>query len=178
MVTNVSTVGAKGSPAATTPPAEYQPRPMIFVVRFCGAHPASIAAAIGQAIAVLDDHLRQLGQPASRQLFVIYRNHIEGAVTVQVGYPVSDDVAASVTGEISAGSSPAGMMIALTGETTPDRIQEIGLRLPESSASYTWQVFEESDFRPWTGKLVETLLVPAEFWPHVRRRSRGRRGDA
>lgn len=177
MVANVSTDATGWSPAVTLPPSEHKARPMIYVVRFCGAHPSSIAAAVGQAIAVLDNHLQQLGQPASRQLHVIYRNHIEGAVTVQVGYPVSDEVAASATGEIVAGSSPAGAMVELAGEMTPDRILAVGLSLPESAASYTWQVFEESDFRPWTGKPAETLLVPTELW-HDRRQPSGRSGDA
>jgi hypothetical protein len=179
MISNTTTEPSRqprrgGRPAA----AEYQARPMVYVVRFCGAHPSSVAAAVGQAIQVLDGYLRQLGHPAARQLYVVYRNHIEGAVTVQVGYAVSQEAAAAATGEIFAGTTPAGAMVELSGERTLDQILAVGRSLPESSASYTWQMFEEDDFRPWTGKLVENLLVPAQFQPRLQQQARARRGDA
>jgi hypothetical protein len=151
---------------------------MIYVVRFCGTQPSSIGAAVGQAIGVLDDYLQQLGHPKGRQLYVIYRNHIEGAVTVQVGYAVSNDAAASVTGEIFAATTPSGPMIELAGEPTLDRILAVGRSLPASSSSYTWQVYEEDEFRPWTGRLVKNLLVAAEFLPHLEQHMPGKGGHA
>lgn len=147
--------------------ATFPARPMAYVVRFCGAHPSSISAAVGQAIAVLDNFLVGLKLPLPSQLLVVYRNHIEGAVTIQVGYPVSKAAAAAATGEVFSGLTPSGAMVELFGEKNLNEILAVGRSLPESSASYTWQMLEESDFRPWTGKLVENLLVPAEFWPHI-----------
>ena len=165
-----TTLSAKAPSRSAPARVDYAARPMIYVVRFCGAQPSSIAMAIGQAIAVLDNYLQQLGQPGSSQLLVLYRNPIEGAVTVQIGYPVSQEAAASVSGEILAGQTPAGAMVELSGEKTLDQILAVGRSLPESAAACTRQSFEEPEFRPWTGKLVENLLVPADFWPHVQKR--------
>jgi hypothetical protein len=165
-----STSQRMGQPKVKMPvTADFQAHPMIYVVRFCGPHPSSIGAAVGQAIAVLDNFLNRLGAPPPSTLFVVYRNQIEGAVTVQAGYPVSQEAAAAVTGEIFAGYTPSGQMVELTGEKTLDHILAVGRSLPESSASYTWQILNEGDFRPWTGKLPEGLFVPAQFWPHIQR---------
>lgn len=168
----MSTTEQTGQSQANAPAqASFPVRPMVYVVRFCGAQPSSIGAAVGQAITVLDNFLSRLGMRLPSQLFVVYRNHIEGAVTVQVGYPVSKEATAAVTGEIFAGSTPSGPMVALVGERTLDEILSVGRSLPEGSGSYTWQILEEADFRPWTGKLVESLLVPAQLWPHVQKQA-------
>jgi len=179
MVWNATTQGTEHEPT-TGPPArvDFEARPMIYVVRYCGAQASSIGVAISQAIAVLDNYLQQSGYPQARQLFVTYRNHIEGAVTLQVGYPVEAAAAASVTGEIFAGSSPAGPMVELSEERTLEQILAVGRTLPEKAASYTWQVFEENEFRPWTGKLVENLLVPLDFLPGIQRRWPNHSGGA
>ena len=172
---NLKQSGAqKAGPSAEV---TFQPRPMVYVVRFCGAQASSIRAAVGQAIAVLDAFLNRLSMGPPAQLVVVYRNHIEGAVTVQIGYPVSEEAAAAVSGEILAGVTPSGPMVELVGEQTLEQILAVGRSLPESSASYTWQILDEADFRPWTGKLVETLLVPAQFRPQLQRHAAASGGD-
>lgn len=162
------------SPAVTT----FEAHPMVYVVRFCGDYSSSISAAIGQAIGVLDTYLQEAGLPEARQMFVTYRNHIEGAVTVHVGYPVTDAAAASAAGEISAGTTPAGPMVEFSGEDALEQVLAIGHNLPESATSYTWQVYEADEFRPWTGHLVESLLMPADLWPHVQRYLSQKAGEA
>lgn len=178
MISNTTSPTDRGLARSAPVRVDYEARPMVYVVRFCGAQPSSIAVAIGQAISVLDNYLQQLGHPRSSRLIVAYRNHIEGAVTVQVGYPVSEEAAASISGEIFAGHTPAGVMVELFGEETLDQILAVGRSLPETAAAFTWQSFEEAEFRPWTGKLVESLLVPADFWPQVQTRSPPPKGGA
>lgn len=171
-------ISEQGGQSGTSSPAEvsFQAHPMVYVVRFCGSHPSSIGAAVGQAIAVLDSFVGNLSTPQPKQLFVVFRNHIEGAVTVQVGYPVLAEAAAAATGEILSGHTPSGPMVELSGEKTLDHILAVGRSLPESAAAYTWQMLNEADFRPWTGKLPEGLFVPAQFWPHIQRQAAASRG--
>lgn len=179
MVSHSTANAKKTNPPRSGPPASvmFEARPMVYAVRYCGAQRSSISAAIGQTLAVLDSFLGQQGLPEAKQLFVVYRNHIEGAVTIQAGYLVDEQTAGRVTGEILAGTTPSGPMVELLDEKTLEQILEVGRSLPESPNSYTWQVFEAPEFRPWTGKLVENLFVPADLWAQVEGHGSRRPGE-
>lgn len=142
------------------------PRPMIYVVRYCGEEDASTTAAIRQAIEVLDRHLVSIGEPVGRELIVVYRNWLPGAVTVEVGYPVDQSVADQTTGEIASKSAPFGPMVSMitawgfASVLAAERRLTGPLSATAHKRTFTWQSFKGSEFRPWQGHPPAQLLAP------------------
>lgn len=142
------------------------PRPMIYVVRYCGEEDASTTAAIRQAIEVLDRYLVSIDEAVGRELIVIYRNRLPGAVTLEVGYPVDQSVAEQASGEIAARPAPSGPMVSTTAGPGFASVLAAERRLtgPLAKASrnrsFTWQNFKGSDFRPWRGHPSSPLFAP------------------
>lgn len=142
------------------------PRLMIHVVRYCGEEDASTTAAIRQATEVLDRYLVSIDEPVGRELIVVYRNRLPGAVTLEVGYPVDQSVADQATGEIAAGPAPSGPMISTTtglgfaSVLAAERRLSGPLAKANRSRSFTWQSFKASDFRPWRGHPSSPLFAP------------------
>lgn len=142
---------------------DHQGRPLVYVVRFCGTEESSVASAIRQAIGVLDHFLQGQGADEAQELVVVYRNRLPGAVTLQVGFPVAQRVAEAAAGEVFAGLMPSGPMIEMLPGGDLDDVLGVGARLPEGRASFTWQSFRASDFRPWRQHPSVPVMAPAEF---------------
>ncbi|WP_156384742.1 hypothetical protein [Devosia sp. Root413D1] len=139
---------------------------MIYVVRYCGEGDASTTAALRQAIEVLDRYLVSIDEPVGRELIVIYRNRLPGAVTLEVGYPVDQSVAEQATGEIAARPAPSGPMVATTTGLGFASVLAAERRLTgplvkaNRNRTFTWQGFKGSDFRPWRGHPSSPLFAP------------------
>lgn len=142
---------------------DHQGRPLVYVVRFCGTEESSVASAIRQAIGVLDNFLKGQGADEAQELVVVYRNRLPGAVTLQVGFPVAQRVAEAAAGEVFAGLTPSGPMIEMLPGGDLDDVLGVGARLPEGRASFTWQSFRASDFRPWRQHPSVPVMAPAEL---------------
>ena len=158
---------ASDSPMPPTAPStlatEYQGRPFVYVVRFCGTEESSVASAIRQAIGVLDNFLQRQGAGEAQELVVVYRNQLPGAVTLQVGFPVQQGVADLAGGEVFAGLTPSGPMIEILPGGDLEDVLGVGARLPEGRSSFTWQSFRPSDFRPWREHPSVPVMAPAEL---------------
>lgn len=150
-------------PAQTAEPTEHQGRPLVYVVRFCGTEESSVATAIRQGIGVLDNFLHQQRAGEPTELVIVYRNRLPGAVTLQVGFPVDQRIASAATGEVFAGLTPSGPMIEMLRGGDLQEVLGVGARLPEGPSSFTWQTFDQSDFRPWREHPSAPVLAPAEL---------------
>jgi hypothetical protein len=143
---------------------DYQGRPLVYVVRFCGTEESSVASAIRQAISVLDNFLQGQGAEEAQELVVVYRSRLPGAVTLQVGFPVSQRIAHAAGGEVFAGLTPSGPMVEMLPGSDLDDVLGVAARLPKGRASFTcWQIFRASDFRPWRQHPSVPVMAPAEF---------------
>lgn len=141
-------------------------RPLIYVVRYCGEEDASTSAAIRQAIGVLDTYLDAIGVPAAGELVVIYRNRLQGAVKLEIGYPVDQAIADKASGEIMSGTTPSGAMVStVTGRgfaavLAAERRLTGGVSMSARNHPFTWQSFKTPEFRPWRGHPPARLLAP------------------
>lgn len=142
---------------------DHQGRPLVYVVRFCGTEESSVASAIRQAIGVLDNFLQGQGAGEAQELVVVYRNRLPGAVTLQVGFPVAQRIADAAAGEVFAGLTPSGPMIEMLPGGDLEDVLDVGAQLPEGGASFTWQSFRPSDFRPWRQHPSAPVMAPAEL---------------
>lgn len=149
--------------ARSVPTINFEGRPFVYVVRFCGTEESSIASAIRQAIGVLDNFLQSQRAGDPDELLIVYRNRLPGAVTLQVGFPVQQAVADAVGGEILAGLTPSGPMVEMLPGGELAEVLDAGAGLPEGSASYIWQSFRPAEFRPWRVHPSAPVLAPAEF---------------
>lgn len=165
MTPNQTASSDRSTPLVALPahPIDYQGRPFVYVVRFCGIEQSSVASAIRQAIDILDSFLREQGAGEPQELIVVYRNRLPGAVTLQVGVPVAQATADAAAGEILGGLTPAGPMIEVLPGGALEEVLGVGERLPEGQASFSWQTFRPADFRPWREHPSAPVLVPAEF---------------
>ena len=93
-----------------------RPRRLACVSRYCGTDNASIAAAIEDAIGVLDRRRQAHRLRPSRRLFLLFRNPIAGALSIDVGLPAGSGSAAASPGEIGIKNLPPA-----DGSATPDR---------------------------------------------------------
>ncbi|WP_156342880.1 hypothetical protein [Devosia sp. A16] len=149
--------------ARTIGTIDYEGRPFVYVVRFCGTEESSVASAIRQAIGVLDNFLQLQHAADADELIIVYRNRLPGAVTLQVGFPVDDRVAEAAGGEIFAGLTPSGPMVQVLPGGALQDVLRAGAEMPEGSASFTWQSFSPADFRPWRTHPFGPVLAPAEL---------------
>lgn len=165
MTPNQTTTPDRSMPAVPAPVhvTDYQGRPIVYVVRFCGTEESSVASAIRQAIGVLDNFLHRQDADEPRELIVVYRNRLPGAVTLQVGFPVAQRIADAAAGEVFAGLTPAGPMIEMLPGGDLEAVLGVGEQLPEGHTSFSWQSFPAADFRPWRTHPSAPVLVPAEF---------------
>lgn len=158
--------GAVASPHRSLPRVSCAARPMVYVVRYCGTEESSVASAIRQGLAVLDDFLERQGVAPSSELVIVYRNRLPGAVAIAIGYPVPQAVAAAARSDVLAGVTPSGPMVALLPGGSLDEVLDAGAGLPEGPSSYTWQTFAAADFRPWRAHPSAPLLAPVDVVPH------------
>ncbi len=150
-------------PAEAMEPTEYQGRPLVYVVRFCGTEESSVASAIRQGIGVLDNFLQRQRAGEPSELVIVYRNRLPGAVTLQVGFPVDQRIANAAAGEVFSGLTPSGPMIEMLPGGDLEEVLSVGARLPEGRSSFTWQTFRQSDFRPWREHPSAPVIAPAEL---------------
>ena len=150
-------------PARTGEATDYQGRPLVYVVRFCGTEESSVASAIRQGIGVLDSFLQRQGADEPSELVIVYRNRLPGAVTLQIGFPVDQRIANAAAGEVFAGLTPSGPMIEILPGGDLEEVLSVGARLPEGGPSLTWQTFRPADFRPWRAHPSAPVMAPAEL---------------
>lgn len=148
---------------------DVQGQPMVYVTRFCSFDEASLSAAIRASVALLDQSFERQGLALPHDLFVIYKNHHHGTVTLQIGMPTTQF---AVTGEFQSASGPAGPMLTAAVAPGPAAIEQahetIVQMIKESgqhAADYYWQRFDEADFRPWVGHPAAAILVPLASSP-------------
>jgi hypothetical protein len=122
-------------------------------VRYCGTDDASTSAAIRDGVRTLDGYFRDNGVPLAAELIVIYRNRMQGSVTLEIGYPVNDKLAKNVSGEILSSWTPSGLAKSRMSKpgisavlSAYDRFFRGNKRL---SPPTCWQHFTQSEFRPW-----------------------------
>lgn len=152
-----------------TPAPGGTPEPFIYVTRYCGESDASSAAAIRDAVAVLDRFLAGQDAAPATQLLVLYRNHLPGAITLEIGFPTRADIAARAVGEIRAGTTPAGQMRSILPPAgfgpvlaaATDLIGQDGRPLGHDGA-YAFQRFVAEQFRPWCGHPSTPLMAPMQ----------------
>lgn len=150
-------------PYASAADHQAEARPLVHVVRYCGLDDASTTAAIRQAIEILDDFIAAQDCPAASELLIVYRNRLPGAVTLEIGYPVTGAVARNVTGEIAATKTPSGPMASTVTQPGFRGVLDAADRLAvtrSAEAKYFWQIFAADDFRPWRGYPLGHLKTP------------------
>jgi hypothetical protein len=139
-----------------------EPEPFLYVVRYCGEQDSSTAAAIRDAVMRLDAHLAEVGATAPGDLIVLYRTQVPHTLRLDIGFPVSAEVAGTAAGDVHRGATPGGTMLwkmpaaGLSGIVTAAR----GLR-SASGAELVWQRFPASEFRPWLGHRPARVFAPA-----------------
>ena len=138
-------------------------RPFLYVVRFCGTEESSVASAIRQGVELLDQFLEARGAAAPDELVVVYRNRLEGAVALQIGFPVEQELSRAASGEVFAGITPSGSMVQLLPGGDLDDVLGAGAHFPEGAGSYTWQSFRRPQFRPLDDYPSAPLFAPAEL---------------
>ena len=107
-----TTDSSRGSPPfAQVHSCRTESFPLLFVTRYCGVELSSVAAAVHEALGVLDAHLKRLRVARPRDVVVTYRNHMSQSVTVDIGYVVALETVAQASGEITGGWSPGGSML-------------------------------------------------------------------
>lgn len=142
-------------------------RPMLYVVRHCVLDEASMSAALRQAVPVLDNALSTRGEAPMRDLIVIYRNRVPGAVTVEIGAPLETSPEAVVPGEAVLGVSPGGAMLSRIADAgLPGLLRrEAELAATARSAGleaspFFWQSFTYAQTHPWTGHPEASIYLP------------------
>lgn len=172
VIDRMTEAGAPAIPAGArrrAPASAGGPGPFIYVTRYCGESDASSAAAIRDGVAVLDRFLAGLGVTPATELLVLYRNHLPGAITLEIGFPTEADIAARASGEIQTGITPAGRMRSILPPAgfapvlaaAADLIGPDGRPLGHDGA-YAFQRFVAEQFRPWRGHPSAPLLVPQD----------------
>lgn len=126
------------------------------VIRYCGTDDASMSAAVRQGVDLLDRFFGEHAAPPGRELVVIYRNKIPGAITLELGYSADEMMLEGVGGEISASVIPGGTVISTMPKPGAAGVmaaydQLTGARRKPPTLSFCWQRFPASDFRPWRG---------------------------
>ena len=108
----------KASPAAE--PARFIPSleeaanqdlPMLYVTRYCALEPASLAAAVHDALAVLATYAARHPETACSSPVVAYRNKRGMTVTIDVGLPLDHQPLSPVAGEFRLGTTPAAVSL-------------------------------------------------------------------
>ena len=153
-------------PTSASPLQAVEPRPFLYLVRYCGLTEASLSAAIREAIGKLDAFFTSQGLALPNTLFVLYRNQYADMVTIEIGMPLEAQVVPY--GEFRLGSTPGGPMMTARVEAGPESLKENSAALVSralaaglSPADYFWQRFEEdAAFRPWGGHPVAEVFLP------------------
>ncbi len=142
-------------------------RPMLYVVRYCVLDDASISAAVRQAVPILESALASHGAPPMRELIVVYRNRVPGAVTVEIGVPVDLVTDAASGGEPALGRSPGGAMISAVAERgLPELLRRQADLVETACASglevefFFWQQFTRDQVQVWRGHPRAKLFLP------------------
>jgi hypothetical protein len=89
---------------------ELESQPMLYVSRYCSLHAYSLSAAVEQALGALGRFQAEQQVEIAGAPFIILRNLHGETVTVDLGWPVSEDDARKAAGEIKAGATPSGTM--------------------------------------------------------------------
>lgn len=176
-ITNFVEVETKAAtedaPAAVAPDnlarAQVTSQPMLFVTRYCSLEPASVTAAIGQGLHVLDGFIAELAEPAPKEAIVIYRNRLPETVIVEVGYPVSAGVAKRAAGEVKSGKTPGGSMLSIMPAAglgglleAHDRLLEHARRAKLIPGKAVWQRFSAKRVRLGAERPCVSLYLPVE----------------
>jgi len=139
-----------------------EPLRLVTLTRFCGLDDASTGAAIRQAIGRLDHFFADRRLPQPDRMVIVYRNLIPGAITLELGFPVSPNSSPNLEGEFRFTELPAATDQAAT---TAPGIAPIIATLRElmlAGHAYAWQVVDDEDFRPWRGHPALPLSVTAD----------------
>lgn len=150
-------------------------RPMLYVVRYCVLDEASISAAMRQAVPTLENALATRGAPPMRELIVVYRNRVPGAVTVEIGVPADLRADATIDGEPALGMSPGGAMISRVADAGLQGLVRREADLAATAraagleaASFFWQSFTRDQARAWNGHPQARVFLP--IIPHTANR--------
>jgi hypothetical protein len=127
---------------------EIASEPMVYVTRYCSTEPSSIAAALNDAVQMLDRWSEGLGLARPEAAVVLYRNRLPESLTIDVGYilPASPSLRPGV--ELKAGNTPGGAMLAAPVTLSPrevlgthDRLLDEAGRQGLSPGNFVWQRF-------------------------------------
>jgi hypothetical protein len=142
-------------------------RAILYVVRYCVLDEASISAAMRQAVPLLEGALVAHGQLPMRELIVIYRIGVPGAVTVQIGVPVDLRSDAVVEGEPEVGRSPGGTMLSKVADAGLQGLLRSHTELVATARatgleaeSLFWQSFPRDRAQPWQGYPRARVFLP------------------
>src|SRR6185437_11237546 len=91
--------------------AANQDLPMLYVTRYCALAPASLAAAVHDALAVLATYAARHPETACSSPVVAYRNKRGMTVTIDVGLPLDHQPLSPVAGEFRLGTTPAAVSL-------------------------------------------------------------------
>jgi hypothetical protein len=146
---------------------EIDSEPMLYVTRYCGTDPSSIAAALNDAVGTLDDRFEALGLARPEAAVVLYRNRLPESLTIDVGYVLPASLALRPEVELKAGDTPAGTMLSapsphgLRGVLGAiDRLMDEASRQGLSPGDFAWQRLPYSALRIVPVHLPGPLYLP------------------
>jgi hypothetical protein len=135
-----------------------EPRPFVYLVRFCSLDEASMSAAIRQAVAQLDTVLAAEALPAAQSLIVVYKNRLPQTVTLEIGVPLALEAVREAAGGIHTGMAPGGASLTvradpgLPGLLAADLVlARLAGKSGHMALDQLWQEFDAASFRPWLG---------------------------
>jgi hypothetical protein len=146
---------------------EIDSEPMLYVTRYCGTEPSSIAAALNDAVEVLDRRFEALGLARPETAIVVYRNRLPESLTIDVGYVLPARPALPPEVELKAGNTAAGPMLSLPSPPgfrgvlgALDRLTDEASRQGLSPGDCAWQRIPYSALRIQPVHLSGLLYLP------------------
>jgi hypothetical protein len=130
----IATAAARPTARRIPSPGPDRDLPMLYVTRYCALEPASLAAAVHDALAVLATYAAR--HPGARygSPVVAYRNRQGTTVTIDVGLPLDNLPSGPLAGELRLGAAPPAEALAVDEQTSFGEMLKIGAGLASGSA--------------------------------------------
>lgn len=160
---------AAGEDEAASPFARHEinSEPMLYITRYCGTEPSSIAAALNDALGTLDRGFEALGLARPEAVVVLYRNRLPESLTLDVGYVLPARLVPRPEVELKAGDTPAGTMLSAPSPRglrgvlgAIDRLMDEASRQNLSPGDFAWQRLPYSALRIQPVHLPGPLYLP------------------
>ena len=127
---------------------EVEPRPMLYVTRRSAMDSPTIGQAMAEMFTTLGQFIGDKHVPVAGPPFAVYRDHANGTMAMDLGFPVPAAAAAMASGDVKAGTTPGGKAMRLVHVGPYDRLRDTyaeiedhlrknGLPMPEKS----WEVY-------------------------------------